>query len=156
MWKKGDGRWEKTVEREHAKIRHSQPHLPSTQLPTYTALLHTTEWDPVIAILAAVNPHRSGLDIPRNAVCLDKIGGEDCASKAISGVVGTLEGLVLRFEGTNDDKRTKNLFAENTHVGLHIGKELLSMSRRLCVQQRLLGRRLRPRQPALMQSQLRH
>ena len=53
----------------------------------------------------------------------DKIGGKDCASKTVRGVIGTLDHLFLGFERRDHNERSKDLFTEDAHVRFDIGED---------------------------------
>jgi len=98
-----------------------QPSL--AQLPTDTALLHATEGNAVVGVVAAVDPDHAGLDALGDAVGARDILGEDGAAETVRRVVGHVEGILFRLEARDHDEGPEDLFAVDAHAGLDVRED---------------------------------
>jgi hypothetical protein len=93
-----------------------EPGLP--KFPPDTTLLHAPKRNPVIRIIARINPHHAGLDPLGHPMRPRDILREDRTAKPVGSIVRHLQRLLLGPEASNHDERTEDLFAEDLHAGL--------------------------------------
>lgn len=93
------------------------------KLATDTALLDTTERHAEVTVIAAVDPHHTGLDIGGNTVGALNVPSEDCGAKAVCSVVSTGDGLVLGSEAGDSNEGSEYLLAVDAHRVLNIGED---------------------------------
>lgn len=98
-----------------------QPRL--SKLPTNPTLLHTSEWDPEVAVIARVDPYHARLQLPRNAMGALDVLRENSGTQAVDRPVGHLDGLLLGLERCNDNKGPEDFLLVDVHLGLDIRED---------------------------------
>lgn len=98
-----------------------QPRL--SELPTNPTLLHASEWNPEVAVIARVDPYHARLQLPRDSVRALDILRENSRTQAVDRPVGHLDSLLLGLERCNDDKGSKDLLFVDVHLGLDIRED---------------------------------
>ena len=73
-----------------------QPFL--SQFSSNPALLHSSERDPKVRIIATIDPNHTRLDPPRYSMRLGQILRENGAAKPVCGIIRTVDCLFFRFE----------------------------------------------------------
>ena len=94
-----------------------------TQLAADTTLLDTAKRDAEVAIIAAVHPDHTGLDIARDTVRALQVLSEERRAETERRVVGTVDSLSFLDEARDDDERAKDLLAVDAHVVLDVGED---------------------------------
>merc|ERR1711939_89367 len=90
------------------------------EFPSNARLFHATEWYPVVAILTAVDPHHTCLDLSGDPVRLHDVLCEDGRAQTVGRVIRLLQSFLFRLKRGDDDEGPKDLFSEHPHVGLDI------------------------------------
>lgn len=93
------------------------------KLTTNTTLLDTTEWHTEVAIIAAVDPDHTGLDLRGGTVSTLNVLGEKGSAETVSGIVGTGDSLLLGDKAGDDNEGTEDLLAVDAHVILNTGED---------------------------------
>lgn len=91
-----------------------------SELPSNTTLLHATERNTWVAVLARVDPHHTRLNLRRNTMCLLNITREDRSAKTVNAVVRSGDGFGLVLERADDSERPEDFFLPNRHVLFHV------------------------------------
>ena len=88
------------------------------ELSPNTGLLHASEGNSNVRIVARVDPYHTCLDQSGDTVCFCDVLREECSSQTIGGVVGALDSLLLSFERADRNKGAEDLLAVNRVVVL--------------------------------------
>ena len=87
-----------------------------SQLPSNTTLLHASERNARIAVLARIDPHHTRLNLRRNAMRLLDIAREHRSAETILAVVRSGNRFALVLERADDRKRPEDFLAPDRHV----------------------------------------
>src|SRR2546421_5241035 len=83
------------------------------QLPPDPALLDAAERNSDIAIVAAIDPHCSSLNLARCSVASLDISGKDCCAQTVCGVIGFCYRFFLGLEARDHSEGAKDLLTVN-------------------------------------------